>query len=196
MKFFLSGLLTITVLIGVFLVISRSWASAAPAGPDAGIYPYSLNQIDGKPMPLTQFRGKVVLIVNVASQCGFTGQYKDLEDLYNEYKTQGLVVIGIPANNFGNQEPGNNSEIESFCKLNYGVSFPMAQKISVKGKDIHPLYKYLTKQTSNRSARGSVSWNFNKFLIGKDGRVVERYSSMENPNSKRVRSDIEKILTL
>ncbi|NBV84275.1 glutathione peroxidase [bacterium] len=192
----LFGLATGCVVTVLFLFLLRSRIFAAQSGPDAGIYSYSLNYIDGNPMPLSQFKGKVLMIVNVASRCGFTSQYQDLEELYKMYHSRGFVVIGVPANNFANQEPGSDSEIESFCKTTYGVTFPMAGKISVKGDDIHPLYLYLTKQTGNTSVRGSVKWNFNKFLIGKDGRVVDRFSSMESPNSQRVRSAVERVLSI
>ncbi len=194
MKGLIIGLTAVTVVLFWIVYKTKSPLYAAPSGPDSGIYPYTLNRIDGQPMPLSQFKGKVVLIVNVASRCGFTSQYSDLEALYDAYKTKGLVVIGIPANNFANQEPGSNDDIQTFCKTTYGVSFPMSEKVSVKGPDIHPLYRYLTQQTVNTSVRGEVNWNFNKFLIGKDGRVVARYASMQNPNAKKIRTAIEALL--
>lgn len=179
--------------VALFYMSRTSTALRASSPPnDPGIYGFELLSIKGKSLPLSQFEGHPILIVNVASKCGFTKQYSDLEALYQQFKDQGLVILGVPANNFGNQEPGNNLDIQTFCQTTYGVTFPMASKISVKGADIHPLYRYLTTETSNASARGAVNWNFNKFLIGKNGRVIARYASIENPRSERIISDIQK----
>ena len=161
---------------------------------DKGIHQFELQKIDGSLMSLSQFKGKVVLLVNVASKCGFTKQYEDLQKLYEKYPHDQFVIIGIPANNFAGQEPGNNEEIQAFCKLNFGVTFPLSEKISVKGDDIHPLYRYLTSQTSTRKVHGNISWNFNKFLIDKNGQVVERYSSITKPLSSKIIKDIDALL--
>lgn len=150
---------------------------------------FTLNAIDGKPVPLSSFKGKPVLIVNVASKCGFTPQYAGLEALYQKYKDQGLVIIGVPANNFGGQEPGTNEEIATFCKRNYGVTFPMMSKVSVAGADRTPLYGYLTSNTG-----GEVKWNFTKFLVGKDGRIVARFESKVKPDDPELTMAIEKAL--
>ena len=155
----------------------------------AGVYEFTLNSIDGAPAPLAAYKGKVLLLVNVASKCGFTPQYKELEAVYEKYKDQGLVVVGFPANNFGAQEPGTNEEIKTFCTRKYSVSFPMYAKISVKGADIAPLYEYLTKSTG-----GDIKWNFTKFLIGKDGAIIARFESPVKPDDPKVTAAIEKAL--
>jgi glutathione peroxidase len=140
----------------------------------SGVYSYTLNSIDGKPAPLAEYKGKVVLIVNVASQCGYTPQYSALEAIYEKYKDQGFVILGFPANNFGAQEPGTNEEIKTFSSRQYGVTFPMFSKISVKGADQAPLYSYLTKQTGP-GISGDIKWNFTKFLVDRSGSVVQRF---------------------
>jgi glutathione peroxidase len=167
---------------------------AAAEAPEARIYGFELNDIDGNPVPLAEFEGRALLIVNVASKCGFTRQYAGLEDLYEEYADQGLVVLGFPANNFGNQEPGTNAEIKAFCSTNYGVTFPMFSKISVKGGDKHPLYVYLTEEVEDESLRGEIGWNFNKFLVGRDGRVLARFESRVSPESEELRSAVDRAL--
>ena len=160
------------------------------------IYDFTVNDIDGKDAKLEQFKGKVMLIVNVASKCGFTSQYEGLQKLYAQYKDQGFVVLGFPANNFMGQEPGTNEEIKQFCSINYNVTFPMFSKISVKGKDIAPLYKFLTEKETNPEFSGDISWNFNKFLIDRDGEIVARFGSRTKPNSEDLTQAIEKALKL
>ena len=155
---------------------------------------YTLNSIDGKPAPLAQYKGKVVMIVNVASFCGFTPQYEGLEKIYEKYKDQGFVILGFPANNFGAQEPGTNEEIKTFCSRKYNVSFPMYSKISVKGEDKHPLYQFLTDKQANPSTGGDIQWNFTKFLVDRDGKVIARFESKVTPESADVTSAIEKAL--
>jgi len=155
------------------------------------IYEIEVETITGEQTTLAEYAGKVMVIVNVASKCGFTGQYEGLQTLYEEYKNQGVVVLGFPANNFKNQEPGTEEEIASFCSLNYGVTFPMFSKLSVKGDDIHPLYNYLTSEETNPEYNGKFSWNFNKFIIGRDGRIVERFGSMTKPQSQKIKKAIE-----
>lgn len=149
-----------------------------PASQPASIYDFTLNDIDGKPTPLAQYKGKTLLIVNVASKCGYTKQYADLEKLYEQYKDKGLVILGFPANNFMGQEPGSDLEIKQFCTSRYNVSFPMFSKISVKGKDIHPLYQYLI---THAPTDGDISWNFEKFVITPDGRIAGRFKSKVTP---------------
>lgn len=158
------------------------------------VYDFTMQDIDGKATSLSSFKGKVLLIVNVASKCGFTGQYTGLENLYKTYAGQGLVVLGFPANNFLGQEPGTESEIKKFCTLNYGVTFPMFAKISVKGKDIHPLYAFLTAKETNPAFSGAISWNFNKFLIGRDGSIVGRFGSRTKPEDKELVAAVEQAL--
>ncbi len=140
---------------------------------------------------MADYKGKTLLIVNVASRCGFTPQYKGLEEIYKKYKAQGFEVLGFPANNFMGQEPGSNEEIKEFCSLKFHVTFPMFAKISVKGKDIDPLYKYLTTEAGHN---GDIQWNFNKFLVGPDGKVIERYGSSTDPASDKITQVLEKTL--
>jgi glutathione peroxidase len=160
----------------------------------SNVLDFTLNSIDGKPAPLSQYQGKVVLIVNVASKCGFTPQYTGLEKVYEKYKDKGFVILGFPANNFGSQEPGTNEEIKTFCSSKYSVTFPMYAKISVKGADIHPLYQFLTDKQTNPTTGGDIKWNFTKFLVGKDGKVIARFESPVTPESPEVTSAIEKAL--
>ncbi len=155
----------------------------------SGAYDFTLNSIDGKATPLAGFKGKVTLIVNVASQCGFTPQYAGLEALYEKYRDHGFVIAGFPANNFGGQEPGTNEEIKQFCNRNYSVKFPMFAKISVKGADKAPLYQYLTDTMG-----GDVQWNFTKFLVDKNGKVIKRFDSSVEPDSPELVSAIEAAL--
>jgi len=161
---------------------------------DKTVYDFTLNSIDGQPTSLSTFKGKVVLLVNVASRCGYTPQYTALEAVYEKYKDRGLVIVGVPANNFGGQEPGTNQEIKTFCTAKYNVTFPMMAKVSVKGKDIAPLYQFLTDKNANPQTGGEIGWNFTKFLIGPDGQVIARFDSAVTPDSKEVTSAIEKAL--
>ncbi|RAP33138.1 glutathione peroxidase [Candidatus Marinamargulisbacteria bacterium SCGC AG-439-L15] len=161
---------------------------------ETGLMSIPIETIDGDKISLNKYKGKVLLVVNVASRCGFTSQYDGLESLYQKYKDQGLVVLGFPANNFGNQEPGSNEEIKSFCSLNFNVTFPMMAKVSVKGDSCHPLYQYLTSKKEGHRFGGKISWNFNKFLIGRNGHVVDRFGSMVKPGSQKMTMAIEKAL--
>ena len=154
-------------------------------------YDIEVKSIHGEPVKMEQYKGKVLLIVNTASKCGFTGQYDGLQKLYEAYQDQGFVILGFPSNDFMGQEPGSNDEIESFCKLNYGVTFPLFEKIAVKGKEAHPLYAYLTSKETNPEFSGKISWNFNKFLISGDGRVVNRFGSRTKPDDTDLIGAIE-----
>jgi len=158
------------------------------------IYDFTMENIEGDSVKLADFRGKVILIVNTASKCGFTYQYEGLEKLYETYKDSGLVILGFPANNFLKQEPGSDEEIASFCSLNYGVTFLMFSKISVKGKDIHPLYKYLTSKDADHEFGGKISWNFNKFLISRDGKIINRFGSKVKPEDEKIINAIKEVL--
>lgn len=158
------------------------------------IYDFTMKDIDGKDVKLEQFKGNAILIVNVASKCGFTSQYEGLQKIYSQYKDKGLVVLGFPANNFLGQEPGTNEEIKQFCSLNYNVTFPMFSRISVKGKDIDPLYKFLTSKETNPEFSGDISWNFNKFLVDREGKIVARFGSRVKPESEEMIQAIEKVL--
>ncbi len=158
------------------------------------IYDISVRKMDGNTQSLSEYRCKVVLIVNTASKCGFTKQFGELQELYERYSDEGFVILGFPANNFMNQEPGSNEEILEFCQLNYGVSFPMFAKISVRGKDIDPLYQYLTEKVSNPEFSGKITWNFNKFLVSRQGKVIERFGSNTAPLDKDLIKAVEAAL--
>jgi len=158
------------------------------------IYDFTVQDIDGNDVSLATYKGKVVMIVNVASKCGFTKQYGGLQKLYETHKDSGFVVLGFPANNFLGQEPGSELEIKQFCSLTFGVQFPMFAKISVRGSDMHPLYRYLTDKQTNPEFSGKISWNFNKFLIDRTGKTVARFGSRVTPESKDVAEAIEKAL--
>ncbi|MDC1202600.1 glutathione peroxidase [Salibacteraceae bacterium] len=158
------------------------------------IHQFTMTSIDGDEVSLDQYQGKVVLIVNVASKCGLTPQYKDLQALYTEKESEGLVILGFPANNFAGQEPGTDDEIETFCTKNYGVSFPMFSKISVKGKDMHPLYQFLTEKDQNGVMDSNVKWNFQKYLIDKNGILVEMIAPSKSVLDAEVRTKIDALL--
>ena len=160
----------------------------------ASIYDFTMRNIDGKPVPLSSYKGKVVLIVNVASECGYTPQYTGLETLYERYRGRGLVILGFPANNFGAQEPGTEAEIKSFCETNYHVSFDLFSKISVKGSDQHPLYKFLTSAQTDPRFTGDVKWNFQKYLIDRNGVIINRFMSATKPLSPEITGAIEAAL--
>jgi glutathione peroxidase len=155
------------------------------------ILDFTMKDIHGSDALLSRFRGKVLLVVNVASKCGLTPQYKGLQALYNRYRDKGLEILGFPANNFFRQEPGTDSEIQSFCSLNYGVTFPLFSKISVKGKDIHPLYAFLTSPATNPAFHGKIGWNFAKFLTDRTGKVIARFEPSVVPEAPQVIAAIE-----
>lgn len=156
------------------------------------IYQFTVEDINGKPFALADLKGKKVMIVNTASKCGLTPQYKELEALYQQYKDKDFIIIGFPANNFLGQEPGNNEQIASFCSINYGVTFPMMSKISVKGKNMHPLYQFLTQKSKNGVEDSKVKWNFQKYLIGRDGKLEKVIDPKTLPSSDEVKQWIEK----
>ena len=158
----------------------------------ASIYDFSAVSIDGRHADLSTQRGKVLLIVNTASACGFTPQFAGLEKLWEEYRDRGLVVIGFPSNQFGGQDPGGNDQIASFCEMNYGVSFPMMAKVEVNGGNAHPLWQFLTKEARGVLGTQAIKWNFTKFLVGRDGTVLKRYAPNDAPES--LRKDIEAAL--
>jgi len=156
-----------------------------------GVLDFTMNTIDGKPQPLSAFKGNVLMIVNTASECGYTPQYETLEKLFETYKDKGFRILAFPANNFGEQEPGTNSEIKAFCSTRYHTTFDLFEKISVKGNDQHPLYQYITKESP---LSGEVKWNFQKYLVDKSGKIVAKYLSKVDPMSKEVREEVEKLL--
>ena len=175
------------------LSVSLCLLSAA-AFAASSVYEFTLDALNGTPAPLANFKGKVLLVVNVASQCGYTYQYEGLQALYAKYKDQGFVIAGFPANNFGGQEPGSNAEIGAFCKSKFGVTFPMYSKISVAGKDKAPLYQFLTDKAANPKTGGEIQWNFTKFLVDRDGKVIARFEPAVEPQSKEVVSAVEAAL--
>ncbi len=176
------------------ILLTALFVAMAAINPTKTVYDFKVKDIDGKEVSLDQYKGKVLLIVNVASLCGNTPQYKDIEALYEKYKSKGLVVLGFPANNFMGQEPGSDKEIKQFCTKEYAVTFPMFSKISVKGKDIAPLYSYLTKKDENGVADAPVKWNFQKFIISKKGTVITSVAPGTSVNNADVIAAIEKAL--
>ncbi len=175
------------------LIVSAAFAAVSMFAA-SNIYDFTMNSIVGQPVPLAQYKGKVVMLVNVASKCGYTPQYKGLEALYKKYEGKGLVILGFPANNFGSQEPGTNAEIQSFCSRNYSVTFPMFSKISVKGSDQAPLYQLLTDKETDPAFSGEIGWNFTKFLVDRNGKIVARFDSAVEPESSEVRNAVEAAL--
>lgn len=173
------------------LLLAAGLAAGTPA---QGVLDFTMKSIDGQDVPLSRYRGQVVLLVNTASKCGLTPQYKALEEIYRRYKDRGLVILGFPANDFLGQEPGTNAEIQEFCLINYGVSFPMFSKISVKGKAIHPLYRFLTEKETNPAFAGKIAWNFTKFLVDRKGQVAARFEPRTVPDDPQVVAAIEKAL--
>lgn len=182
---------TYTFPMGLITILSAMALSTPAAIPTPmSFYDFKMNSIEGKELPLAKFKGKVVMVVNVASKCGLTPQYEALEKLYKAKKDDGLVILGFPANEFGNQEPGSNKEILEFCTAKYGVTFPMFSKIVVKGEAIHPLYKWLLDKTDGKD----IEWNFAKFLVSKDGEKVIRFSSRTKPDAAEVLTAIDQAI--
>lgn len=174
------------------LTLAVQAGKPAPADAPSSLYDFTMKSIDGKPAPFSAYKGKVVLLVNVASQCGFTPQYAGLEKLYRAYKDRGLVIVGVPANNFGGQEPGSDAEIKQFCSRTYQVTFPMMSKVSVAGPDKTALYSWLT---SNPGTKGEVKWNFTKFLVDRNGHIVARFESAVEPDASELQSAIDRALS-
>lgn len=179
MKYLLLAALTVSVLS----------AQSKKENTMSTFHSFTMKTIDGKERPLSEYKGKVVMVVNVASFCGYTPQYKELEAVYKKYKDKGFVVLGFPANEFGKQEPGKDEDIAAFCERNYGVTFDLFSKIVVKGEGIHPLYQYLTAQTGEE-----IGWNFTKFLIDKNGAIAGRYASRVKPDANEIIAKIESLL--
>jgi len=171
---------------GMFLVGCTAAVNQSNEVEMKTLYEIEAQAINGKTVQLSQYRGKVLLIVNTASKCGFTKQYEGLQKLYAQFKDQGLVVLGFPSNDFLRQEPGSNDAIKTFCQINYGVDFPMFAKIKVKGKEQHPLYVWLTSKKSDPDFSGKISWNFNKFLISRAGNVIARFGSRVEPQDEKL----------
>jgi glutathione peroxidase len=183
---------TLTALL--FVIISICSGFAGNNEPTKSVHKFIVNDIDGKPVQLSKYKGKVLIFVNVASQCGYTPQYEGLEAFYKKYAAKGVVVLGFPANNFGEQEPGTDTEIKSFCTSKYNVTFPMFSKISVKGTDMHPLYHFLTEKTENGVCDNNVKWNFHKIIVDKMGNVVTEFASKVKPSDDRFLLTIDGLL--
>jgi glutathione peroxidase len=176
------------------LVLTLCVAGVCMALPANSVYNFTLKSIDGQPVSLRSYHGKVLLLVNVASKCGYTPQYAGLESLYEKYKDRGLIIVGIPANNFAGQEPGTNAEIKTFCRNKYNVSFPMMSKVSVLGDDKTPLYVFLTDKSVNPQIGGDIKWNFTKFLFDRNGKPVARFEPAVTPDSPQVTAAVESAL--
>lgn len=182
--------------LAVWLALSPGLAAAAPKTPQTketpvGAHQFTVTTIDGRSKSLADYKGQALLIVNVASECGFTPQYKDLEALHQRYKDRGLAVLGFPSNDFGGQEPGSEAEIQAFCERNFGVTFDLFSKVNAKSQPQEPLFAWLTSQPG---MEGAVSWNFNKFLVGKDGRLLARFGSRTKPLGKDLVAAVERAL--
>lgn len=195
-------MLVLPALAAVLLItVSAAFAEDVPATqpnatqPSSGPLAHAVTDIEGNPVDLAIYRGKVVLFVNVASRCGFTKQYKGLEALYKEFKDDGLVILGFPCNQFGKQEPGTEAEIAQFCHVRFGVTFPLFSKIEVNGEGADPLYKYLTSEEPDIKDTGPIKWNFEKFLVGRDGNVTHRFRSRVTPESDMMRNAIKAALS-
>ncbi len=184
-------ILILSITVGAIFYYNSSATIEAKA---KSVLDFKMRDIDGKEVALKKYKGDVLLLVNTASKCGYTPQYEGLQAIYAKYKAQNFEVLGFPANNFGGQEPGTESEIKEFCESKYKVTFPMFAKISVKGEDQAELYKFLTSKETNPNFAGDISWNFNKFLVNRKGEIVARFSSKETPESETVTSAIEKYL--
>ena len=158
---------------------------------DKLVYDFNFNDLDGSPLNLAEYKGKVIIVVNVASQCGFTKQYEDLQKVWEKYQVKGVIMLGVPSNDFGKQEPGSNEEIKNFCEAKFGINFPMTEKVSVKGENAHPFYLWAKK---NHGKSAIPKWNFHKIIIGKNGRVVDTFASITNPSSKKFIIALEEAL--
>jgi glutathione peroxidase len=177
-----------------FLMLSVVFVAVLAGAQAQSIYNFTMKSIDGDPVSLKSYSGKVVMVVNVASKCGFTPQYAGLEKLYEKYKDRGFVIVGVPANNFAQQEPGTNDEIKKFCSNKYNVTFPMMSKVSVLGEDQTPLYRFLTDKSANPQVGGDIKWNFTKFLFDRSGKPVARFEPAVTPDSPEVQAAVESAL--
>jgi len=180
--------------LGLFVLIFTSFYSFASTHEVSSIYQIKVQDIDGKEVQLSKYKGKILLIVNTASECGFTPQYKGLQKLYEAYKNKGLIILGFPSNDFGGQEPGTDKEIKKFCELQYRITFPMFAKLKIKGDDKSELYRFLQETQPNKAFRKQVKWNFNKFLISREGEVVQYFPSSITPESPEMQVGLEHAL--
>ena len=187
-------LLSLSIIVISSILLAKNLAPSPSTNMAKSIHDFSVKNIDGQEVKLSTYKGKIALVVNVASKCGYTPQYDGLQAIYAKYKDQGLVILGFPANNFMGQEPGTNEEIKTFCQTKFNVSFPLFAKISVKGDDIHPLYQFLTSKESNPEFAGNITWNFNKFLVDQNGKVIARFETKEKPEGEKITQAIEAAL--
>ncbi len=167
------------------------FATSVSGDYDKLAYNFHFNDLDGRPLYLSKYKNKVIVVVNVASQCGFTKQYEDMQNIWEKYQARGIIMLGVPSNDFGNQEPGDNKEIKNFCESKFGITFPMTEKVSVKGENAHPFYKWARE---NHGKSAIPKWNFHKIIIDKEGKVKDTFASITNPSSKRFILSIEKAL--
>jgi len=189
LKFIIALFALAAICAGLCIYCASSTSAAAPS-----VFDFKMKDIDGKDVKLKKYKGNVMLVVNTASQCGYTPQYESLQATFDKFKDRDFYVLGFPANNFGGQEPGTEKEIKEFCTSKYKVTFPMFAKISVKGADQDPFYAYLTRKETNPEFAGDITWNFNKFLIDRKGKIVARFTSKQKPDSPEVIAAIEKYL--
>ena len=177
-------------LIGLLMIISLLSKSVS-ADYKKLAYDFNFNDLDGSNLNLSEYKGKVIIVINVASQCGFTKQYDDMQKVWEKYQSKGIVMLGVPSNDFGNQEPGNNKEIKNFCEAKFGITFPMTEKVTVKGPDAHPFYIWAHENHGNSA---KPKWNFHKIIVDREGKVSETFSSITSPSSKKFIKAIEKLL--
>ena len=175
----------------IIVLIMSLFESRALAKYEKLAYEFNFENLNGNQLNLAEYKNKIMVIINVASQCGFTGQYEDMQNIWNKYKDKGVVIIGVPSNDFGGQEPGNNTEIKNFCEAKFGITFPMSEKVIVKGNDAHPFYIWAKK---NHGKSAVPKWNFHKIIIGRDGKIFDTFSSMTNPSSKKFVNVLEKLI--
>ena len=175
----------------LLIMIMSFFSTNVAANYDKLAYDFNFNDLDGSPLNLAEYKGKVIIVVNVASQCGFTKQYEDMQKVWEKYQVKGVVMLGVPSNDFGNQEPGSNVEIKDFCEAKFGINFPMTEKVSVKGENAHPFYLWAKK---NHGKSAIPKWNFHKIIIGKNGKVVDTFASITNPSSKKFIIALEEAL--
>lgn len=179
------------IIIAVFVFMTSFWGTNIKADYNKLAYDHKFNDLDGSELSLNKFKNKVIVVVNVASQCGFTKQYEDMQKVWDKYQNKGFVMLGVPSNDFGKQEPGTSEEIRNFCEAKFGITFPMTEKISVKGENAHPFYIWARE---NHGKSAIPKWNFHKIIIGKDGKVLDTFASITNPSSKKFIKAIEKAL--
>ena len=171
------------------LIIMTLFSTVVTANYDKLAYDFNFNDLDGSNLSLSEYKNKVIIVVNVASQCGFTSQYEDMQKVWETYQDKGLIILGVPSNDFGNQEPGNSKEIKNFCEAKFGITFPMTEKVPVKGENAHPFYKWAKE---NYGKKAIPKWNFHKIIIGKNGKIDDTFASITNPSSERFIKALEK----